>query len=112
MRSDRSLAAALALLLPSLAACSALAPLTRPEGGGGWSEARRGSELARRADAAEVPWEAAPAAASGAEAGAPAPLEASGELLDLARALYQAHTRRAELQQLMGRPLAELAAAP
>ena len=30
----------------------------------------------------------------------------------LATALYQAHTRRAELQQLMGRPLAELVAAP
>ena len=30
----------------------------------------------------------------------------------LATALYQAHTRRAELQQLMGRPLDELAATP
>jgi outer membrane protein TolC len=30
----------------------------------------------------------------------------------LATALYQAHTKRAELQQLMGRPLAELASRP
>ena len=30
----------------------------------------------------------------------------------LATALYQAHTRRAELQQLMGLPLAALAANP
>jgi hypothetical protein len=61
MRADAARRAGLAaLMLPLLAGCSALAPFTRPEGGGGWSEARRERELSRRAAAAEVPWQAEP----------------------------------------------------
>ena len=44
-----------------LAACGMAARLTRPEGDGGWSAARRQEEIAQRADAAA----AAPAIASG-----------------------------------------------
>jgi len=79
-------------LLPLLAGCSALAPLTRPEGGGGWSEARRASELSRRAAAAEVPWQNAsqePAAL----------LETSDAPLDLGRALALAATRNRRIAE-------------
>src|SRR3989442_1660997 len=44
-----------------LAACGTAARLTRPEGDGGWSAARRQEEIGRRSDAAA----AAPAAAPG-----------------------------------------------
>jgi outer membrane protein TolC len=79
----RSALAALPLL--GLAGCSALAPFTKPEGGGGWSQARRESELGRLATAAEVPWtQAAPSAPA---------LVASEAPLDLAGALSLAATR-------------------
>jgi len=79
-------------LLPLLAGCSALAPITQPEGGGGWSAARRESELSRRAAAAEVPWQIA--------ADAPAPLpESSDAPLDLERALALAATRNRRIAE-------------
>jgi outer membrane protein TolC len=87
--------AALAAL--ALAGCSAFAPFTRPEGGGGWSPQRREGELAERAAAAQVPWsESAPAAAPSET------LVASDAPLDLASALTLAANRNrriAEAQQ-------------
>lgn len=91
MRASAGLRAGLCLL-PLLAGCGALAPLTRPEGGGGWSERRRAGELFRRAAAAEVPWQDA--------AGAPAPPpEATDVPLDLARALALAATRNRRIAE-------------
>jgi len=88
-------AALVALPVIGLAGCSALAPFTRPEGGGGWSDAQRESEIGRRAAAAEVPWDAAPAAPTMPDA-TPVASEAP---LDLAGALALAATRN--------RPIAE-----
>jgi outer membrane protein TolC len=70
------------LLVVGLSGCNVLAPITRPEGGGGWSFERRDRELARRAAAAEVPWHGSPLeapAAAGAGAAA-APLDLAGAL--------------------------------
>ncbi len=76
------------VLAAQLSACAAL---TRPEGNGGWSPARRREELARAA-------EERPAASGGAATVAPAP----GEPWDLRAALAHAeqHNRRlAEAEQ-------------
>jgi len=79
-------------LLPLLAGCSVLAPITQPEGGGGWSAARRASELSRRAAAAEVPWQTA--------SDAPSPLlESPDAPLDLERALALAATRNRRIAE-------------
>ena len=93
MRASPLLRAGLCLL-PLLAGCSALAPITKPEGGGGWSEERRGSELGRAAAAAEVPWQTA----SPASASLPPP-EASDAPLDLARALELAAARNRRIAE-------------
>jgi outer membrane protein TolC len=91
MRASPLLRAGLCLL-PLLAGCSALAPFSRPEGGGGWSAARRASDLSRRAAAAEVPWQGA------SDAPAPPP-EASDAPLDLERALEIAATRNRRIAE-------------
>lgn len=82
MRANR--AALAALIPPLLAACGGLAPITRPEGGGGWSAQRRQNEMGRLAAAAEVPWQPASdnasATASPIEPGAPLALAAALEL--------------------------------
>jgi outer membrane protein TolC len=82
----------MALMLPLLAGCSALAPFTRPEGGGGWSDARRERELALRATVAEVPRQAEPST----EADVP---EASEAPLDLASALRLAAARNRRIAE-------------
>ncbi len=80
------------LIVPLLAGCGAFAPFTRPEGGGGWSEARRERELGRRAAAAQVPWQAEPATAG-------AQPEASEAGLDLAAALRLAASRNRRIAE-------------
>jgi outer membrane protein TolC len=85
----RDLACAV-LALPALAGCAAL---TRPEGAGGWSRERRGSELSRAAAAAEVPWqESSQALALASEPDSEAPL-------DLARALALAGARNRRIAE-------------
>jgi outer membrane protein TolC len=100
-RSLRSALAALALL--GLAGCSALAPFTQPEGGGGWSEAQRENEIGRRAAAAEVPWaETAPAAAAATPVASEAPLDLAGALALAAsrnRRIAEAHEQLEESRQ-------------
>ena len=86
-------AAVVALPVIALAGCSVFAPFTQPEGGGGWSQARRESELGRLATAAEVPF-------TEAAASAPAPtLVASDAPLDLAGALALAATRNRRIAE-------------
>ncbi len=91
-----------AFLLPwlviALAGCSAIAPFTKPEGGGGWSEARREGEIGRRAAAAEVPWtQTAPAPAAASVAASAAPLDLAGALT-----LAASRNRRiAEAQEML-----------
>lgn len=88
MRSSSRRRALASLPLLALAGCSAFAPLTQPEGGGGWSPARREGELARVATAAEVPWaETTPLGVP------PASVVASDAPLDLAGALDLAARR-------------------
>lgn len=95
MRAERARAAALAgLLLLALAGCSAFAPLTKPEGGGGWSGERRANEMARLASAAQVPWQPAAEAVN-----ATAPLEEPGSPLALAAALELARMRNRRIAE-------------
>ena len=139
MRASAALRAGLCLA-PLLAGCSALAPFRRPEGGGGWSDVRRERELREIEQAVRAKQRGAEERLSAYETARVALGQAeenlrirqqqfdvgratSEDVLDvqalleqqratLASALDQAHTRRAELQQLMGRPLAELATGP
>jgi outer membrane protein len=83
-------------LAATLAACQPIARLTRPEGDGGWSAARRHEELAARAEAAVVALDE------------PETLPAAGEslTLDAALALSRTKSRRiaeAERQVAMAR---------
>jgi outer membrane protein TolC len=95
VRAERARAAALAgLLLLALAGCSAFAPLTKPEGGGGWSGERRANEMARLASAAQVPWQPAAEAVN-----ATAPLEEPGSPLALAAALELARMRNRRIAE-------------
>jgi outer membrane protein len=73
------------LLVALVTGCGPLAGLTRPEGDGGWGDARREAELARRADAAAVDL------GGGAAPASPAPLPPDGRL-DLHTALALALT--------------------
>ena len=75
--------AACVILAASLSGCGTVKTLTRPEGNGGWNEAQRGQELARRAAAASVNLGGLPSVAG--KAGAPeGPLDLA-TVLDLAR---------------------------
>jgi outer membrane protein len=91
VRASAALRAGLCLA-PLLAGCSAFAPFTKPEGGGGWSDARRERNLGLRAAVAEVPW---PADAAD-EVAKP---EASDAPLDLATALSLAAARNRRIAE-------------
>lgn len=96
---------ALACLL--LAGCHPVAMLTRPEGDGGWSAARRAAELERRADAAAVALEP-PAATAAGEAAAAFTLAdalrlAAGGNRRLAEARQQLAIARAQVAEARGR---------
>ena len=75
--------AACVILVASLSGCATFKTLTRPEGDGGWSKARRGQEIARRAAAASVSLGGSPARA-GNTTTPEGPLDLAA-VLDLAR---------------------------
>jgi len=99
-------AAAAVCALAWAAGCGPVAMLTRPEGNGGWSAERRTHELERRASAAAVDLQAAPAPAAdhALTLGAALARAASGNLR-LAEARQQLAIARARVAAARGRLL-------
>ncbi len=105
MRAERSWALA---ALVCLAACHPVAMLTKPEGDGGWSAARRGAELERWAGAAAVELEpstevAAPGGTAAALTLTAALRLAAGGNRRLAEARQQLEVARARVAEVRGR---------
>ncbi|MCC6849070.1 MAG: TolC family protein [Deltaproteobacteria bacterium] len=89
----------------ALGGCRPVAMLARPEGDGGWSEARRGAELERRADAAAV------TLAPDGAAPAPAPRAAPLTLAEAVRLAAGGNRRLAEARQQLAIARARVAEA-
>ncbi len=110
MGAERRRRALVALGLACLVGCGPVRMLTRPEGDGGWSSARRSEELGRRAEAAAVALEPRPVPRLPA-AGQPAPPAAALTLADALHHAASGNRRVAEARQQLAVARARVAEA-